>query len=605
MTGVVVRGHQRGRQLGYPTANVPVSSAELAVPADGVYAGWLRRLDDPGARTFRRRSRSAPTRPSTTSTATSSRTCSTAPTSSCTTCAVEVAFTGSGCAAMVKFDSVDALLVQMAGRRRHRPRHARHAAGAVTDDERRGTIRATEEWFEANGLPYFVAANERRRAWPHSRRARLIPGWPRRLLARRRRWACSSASWSSDVSDGMAVGALRLGAGAARLRLRRRCTFGRSSAGRPQQTFGSLAWLFPLDHARAAAAAAVHHVPVHQHRGLAGDQRARARLPLADRDAVRRHRRRVPARAAARRRSATSASGRGASGWSTSAPDTPLADVAGDVVGRRRRDRAVAAAEGQPGAGDAVRPGPAGDAAVAVGLRVLHRVRAAGDQGLGDPGLARRPGRGRTRSRTTCRRSDWLPVSNELFQVSVFLAAFAGLYFTVYAVTDETYRRQFFTDIADELENGRRRAAGLPGAAPALTAAPGRSRGSQPGTRSRYSSYCAAEGLAPAWAPRTVARTPRRRPRRRRVRQQDRSAQQQGLADDGSDDGDVHRVAHVGVEAAGDELLRGHDAARGCRRPRGRTARTRLRRPRLPTTDEYAADSRTTTGQGSSRPPSQ
>lgn len=45
--GVVVRGQQRGRQLGYPTANVPVTNSEMAVPADGVYAGWLRRLDDP------------------------------------------------------------------------------------------------------------------------------------------------------------------------------------------------------------------------------------------------------------------------------------------------------------------------------------------------------------------------------------------------------------------------------------------------------------------------------------------------------------------------------------------------------------------------------
>ena len=52
----------------------------------------------------------------------------------------------------------------------------------------------------------------------------------------------------------------------------------------------------------------------------------------------------------------------------------------------------------------------------------------------------------------TCPSLGWLPISNELFQVSVFLAAFAGLYFTVYAVTDENYRRQFFTDIADELE---------------------------------------------------------------------------------------------------------------------------------------------------------
>ena len=42
--GVVVRGDQRGRDLGFPTANVPTSGM-LAAPTDGVYAGWLRRLD--------------------------------------------------------------------------------------------------------------------------------------------------------------------------------------------------------------------------------------------------------------------------------------------------------------------------------------------------------------------------------------------------------------------------------------------------------------------------------------------------------------------------------------------------------------------------------
>ncbi len=41
--------------------------------------------------------------------------------------------------------------------------------------------------------------------------------------------------------------------------------------------------------------------------------------------------------------------------------------------------------------------------------------------------------------------------SNELAKVSVFLAAFSGLYFTVYAVTDATYRKQFFTAIMREL----------------------------------------------------------------------------------------------------------------------------------------------------------
>lgn len=42
--GVVVQGDQRGRGLGYPTANVPID-ALTAAPADGVYAGRLRRLD--------------------------------------------------------------------------------------------------------------------------------------------------------------------------------------------------------------------------------------------------------------------------------------------------------------------------------------------------------------------------------------------------------------------------------------------------------------------------------------------------------------------------------------------------------------------------------
>jgi hypothetical protein len=44
-------------------------------------------------------------------------------------------------------------------------------------------------------------------------------------------------------------------------------------------------------------------------------------------------------------------------------------------------------------------------------------------------------------------RANW-----ELVQVSTFLAAFSGLYFTVYAVTDDVYRRQFFSSILRELE---------------------------------------------------------------------------------------------------------------------------------------------------------
>jgi riboflavin kinase/FMN adenylyltransferase len=41
--GVVVRGHMRGRGLGFPTANLE-TPPHTATPADGVYAGWLTSL---------------------------------------------------------------------------------------------------------------------------------------------------------------------------------------------------------------------------------------------------------------------------------------------------------------------------------------------------------------------------------------------------------------------------------------------------------------------------------------------------------------------------------------------------------------------------------
>ena len=52
--GVVVRGEQRGRGLGYPTANLDLSAAApsasaSAVPADGVYAGRVLRLAPDGS----------------------------------------------------------------------------------------------------------------------------------------------------------------------------------------------------------------------------------------------------------------------------------------------------------------------------------------------------------------------------------------------------------------------------------------------------------------------------------------------------------------------------------------------------------------------------
>jgi riboflavin kinase / FMN adenylyltransferase len=42
LEGIVVRGDRRGRELGFPTANLS-TAPHAAVPADGVYAGWLLR----------------------------------------------------------------------------------------------------------------------------------------------------------------------------------------------------------------------------------------------------------------------------------------------------------------------------------------------------------------------------------------------------------------------------------------------------------------------------------------------------------------------------------------------------------------------------------
>lgn len=50
--GVVVRGHRRGRSLGFPTANLE-SPPHTAIPADGIFAGWLASLDAGGAETQR------------------------------------------------------------------------------------------------------------------------------------------------------------------------------------------------------------------------------------------------------------------------------------------------------------------------------------------------------------------------------------------------------------------------------------------------------------------------------------------------------------------------------------------------------------------------
>ncbi|NJI59906.1 MULTISPECIES: riboflavin kinase [Microbacterium] len=47
VVGVVVPGDGRGRELGFPTANLALDGSDL--PADGIYAAWTRIDDEPEA----------------------------------------------------------------------------------------------------------------------------------------------------------------------------------------------------------------------------------------------------------------------------------------------------------------------------------------------------------------------------------------------------------------------------------------------------------------------------------------------------------------------------------------------------------------------------
>jgi fructose-bisphosphate aldolase class I len=62
-----------------------------------------------------------------------------------------------------------------------------------------------------------------------------------------------------------------------------------------------------------------------------------------------------------------------------------------------------------------------------------------------------------------------LQLSSELVQVSAFLAGFAGLYFSVYAVTDATFRAEFYDDVTAEVREALAVRAAYLAAVPAET----------------------------------------------------------------------------------------------------------------------------------------
>ena len=147
--GEVVHGLKRGRELGFPTANLS-PDLEGFVPADGVYAGWL--IDEGSADGLRSGIRypaaisiGVEPAPSTTCRcARSRRTCSTRPTSICTAIASRCSSSGA-IRGMVAFEGIDALIEQIADDvRRVRCRAAPERRTAAVDPRApRARLRST------------------------------------------------------------------------------------------------------------------------------------------------------------------------------------------------------------------------------------------------------------------------------------------------------------------------------------------------------------------------------------------------------------------------------------------------------------------------------
>jgi hypothetical protein len=318
----------------------------------------------------------------------------------------------------------------------------------VTDEERRAASRATERWFEDNGLPYFVESNEQHvheaLRWRRVAPIGLGVGLGGVGLG------IFLGLAADDVATGVVVCALTLGAGAllygfAYLHLWPIATWA------AKQTFGSLSWLFPLiTRALPLLLLFITFLFINTEVWQVTSALNRAylwltvmmfaavavaflvvRLPEEVRD--------VSARATGDQLVAIC----------SGTPVEPFAaEVTGDVAdgpsSRLQRTNLVLVLLIAQALQVALLSLSVFAFFILFGLVAIKDsvIRAwLGTHANGHdiphplPSL------------------DWLPISNELFQVSVFLAAFSGLYFTVYAVTDENYRKQFFTDIATTLES--------------------------------------------------------------------------------------------------------------------------------------------------------
>lgn len=311
----------------------------------------------------------------------------------------------------------------------------------MTEDQRREAALEAERWFELHGLPYFGRANEQRVLTALSR-ARLVPVATVAALVGLGAGVAAGIA-SSEVTLGIDVSLLVMGALMALYALSA-LHLGPILAWALKQTFGSLSWLFPLvTRALPMLLLFVTFLFINAEVWQVSSNLSRELLALTvmlfTAVAVAFLLVRLPEEV-----HHVSAQARGER-LVALCRNTPVASVADEV------------------SGDIVEPQLSrlqrGNLVLVLLFAQLLQVLLLAGSMFGfflvfgklairaaviESWVGHAP--------TPLLRYDWLPISNELFQVSVFLAAFSGLYFTVYAVSDDTYREQFFSSIAQELE---------------------------------------------------------------------------------------------------------------------------------------------------------
>ena len=301
-------------------------------------------------------------------------------------------------------------------------------------DEQRATVAAAESWFEAHGLPYFVQRNEQR-LHEALARGRLIAVFAAAIVLGV--IAGVATGFATDLSTGVLIAAVTsavvlLAYALVSLHLQPIAGWA------VNQTFGSLGWLFPLvTRALPLLLLFITFLFINTEVWQVTSALDRALLWLTVLFFA---------------------------GVAVVFLLVRLPEEVQNVSTQARGERLVTICAGTPVADLAGQAGAEEAAATLTGLQranlvlvlqvlmlslsVLVFFLAFGKVAISDTVIDSWVGHEPTPLPTL----GWLPVSNELFQVSLFLAAFSGLYFTVYAVTDENYRRQFFTAISTELE---------------------------------------------------------------------------------------------------------------------------------------------------------